>query len=418
MTSGRYNWGGDSLPQIENHSLCKHKIISDYLSEYICVRFRGNLAHPKSTFQLTIIDGFAGGGLYDYREQTVPGSPLVIIEAVKEAEAILKSEHGKDRVNLDINIICIEKNVDAAKHLQSILNQPKYSQEKIQVWNQEFGQSLPRVIHFIKEKSNSRGKCLFILDQYGYSDVLMSQLQTILAMNSEVILTFAISSLVTFLSERNKSVLQNIGFNDSDVTSLLSLMDSPETCRADIERILSKHIKQYSNAQFYTPFLIHSDKSNWGYWLVHLSKHYKARDVMMDVHWKHGNDFVHYGNPGLNMLSYKSGLDNSHTRQLMLNEEFRFDKAAKARSMEVLPEEIARVIHENQKPLQFRELKYQISNNTPASDEMIRDALWEVIESKELIIPRKKKACVQDKDIIRLSPQTVISFAKNSRTKG
>lgn len=355
MTSGRYKWGGDSLPQIENHSICKHGIIKDYLIDYICVRFKGNLPHPNSLFRLTIIDGFAGGGQYEYRGQVKPGSPLVIMQAVQEAEAILKSEHGKDRVNLDVDIICIAKDKKAAKHLKYILEQTEYPPEKIRVWNGEFEQSFPQAIQFIKAKSNTRGKCLFILDQYGYSDVLMSQLRQIVTMNSEVILTFAIDALVTFLSKDNGAVLQNMGFSDSDCKRTLSLNDHPETCRADIEHVFSKHIKQRSGAPFYTPFLIHSDNSNWGYWLVHLSKHYKARDVMMDVHWKHGNKLVHYGEPGLDMLSYKSALDDSYTDQRLLSKEFRFDEAAKASSMAVLPEEIVRVVHEH--PLQFKQLK-------------------------------------------------------------
>ncbi len=411
MTSKKYDWGGDSLPQIENHSLCKHKIIKDYLIKYICVRYRGNIPYPNSSFKLTIIDGFAGGGQYDYHGTTVGGSPLAILEAVKEAEAILITKHGKDRVRLDVDIICIDKNKYAVKHLNNTLDQTEYPREKIRVWNQEFGNTLPEIIQFIKYKSNSRGKCLFILDQYGYSDVLMSQLRTIIAMNAEVILTFAIDTFITFLSEKSKPVLKNMGFSDSKATRILALNNHTENCRAKIELIFSEHIKQHSNAKFYTPFLIHSDKSNWGYWLVHLSKHYKARDVMMDVHWKHGNKIAHYGGPGLDMLSYKSAFDNDYTDQIVLSKEYRFDEIAKAESMAVLPEQIARVVHKC--PLPFHELKDQISNNTPASDEMIRSALWEGKENKELIISRQKKDRIKDTDIIKSPPQSFFSFSRN-----
>ena len=412
MASKKYKWGGDSLPQIENHSLCKHNIIRDYLFKYIIVRFKGNLSYPNSPFRLTIIDGFAGGGQYDYRGQTVDGSPLVILNTVEEAMAYLISEHGEDRVNLDIDIIFVEKDAATVKHLKSILPPPKSKKYNVHVREGEFGEHLPKIIEQINHKSGKKknGKCLFILDQYGYSDVLMEQLKKIMTMNTEIILTFAIDSLATFFSIKNKPALINLGFPASDITSALSSKDNPKARRINIERLCSQNIKRHSNAKFYTPFFIHSDKSHWGYWLVHLSKHYKAKDVMMDVHWKHGNKLAHYGSPGLDMLSYKSTLDNEHTGKILLGDDYRFDDMARTRSMAVLPEEIARFIHEHEGPLQFFELKNQISNNTPASDAMIKDALWIVHENKEIIISRQKKENIKDKDNIKIPPQTVFTF--------
>ena len=408
MSSGQYKWGNDSLPSIKNHSLCKHKIIKDYLIEYILVRCRKLFAYPGSTLNLTIVDGFAGGGIYEYNGQIKYGSPLIIAQAIKEAGAILKSQYRSNHVNLDIALICIEKNVEAANSLKNILRESEYSEENIQVWHGEFGQNLPRVIGFIKEKSNKKGKCLFLLDQFGYTDVLGSQLQQILQMNSEVILTFAVDSLIAFLSKEKKPALRTIGFNDAEIDLLLSLWDRPDTCKADIQLVLSQHIKKHSRAPFFTPFLIHSDVSNWGYWLVHLSKHYKARAVMMDVHWKHGNGFVHYGKPGLDMLSYKSTSDILYTGQEIIGEEFRFDAIGKSKSMEVLPEEIARIVYEN--PIEFGTLMNHIFNDTPASRDMIINALWEVKNNGEVSIPRNKKDRIQDKDIISAPQKTLFSL--------
>lgn len=416
----KYSWRGGNLPPIENHSLRKHKIIKDYLIDYICVRFVRSLAFSNRPWRLTIVDGFAGGGLYECHGHVQIGSPLVIGEAVREAEAKLASKYGEDRVNFDVDIICIEKNKESAKHLQDVLNRPEYAQKnahvKTHVWPGEFGDHLPPVLQFIRKKSNNKdGKCLFILDQYGYSDVLFSQIRSILSMNSEVILTFAVDALATYLSESKYPVLRKIGFEQQDIETLQQLKNNPTSCRADIQRILSHNIFQHSKAQFYTPFLIHSDVGNWGYWLVHLSKHYKARDVMIDIHWKHNNALAHYGDPGLDMLSYDSSRDHLHTGEQMIGEEFRFDETAKAKVLDALPEDILRLWRTISGPVSFRDLKMRVSNGrTPASDEMFRTVLQELHVNREIRIPRKNAQNIQDKDVLHLRPQMVIPVPKKS----
>ena len=415
MTSKKYSWKG-GLPEIKQHSLRKHKIIKDYLIDYICVRFVRSLAFSNKPWRLTIVDGFAGGGLYENHGQVQIGSPLVIGEAVREAEAKLASKYGKDRVNFDVDIICIEKNKHAVARLQEVLRMPEYAQKnahvKAEVWPGKFSDHLPQVLQFIRKKSNKDGKCLFILDQYGYSDVLFSQIRSILSMNSEVILTFAVDALATYLSESKYPALRKIGFEEQSIETLQQLKNNPASCRADIQRILSHNIFQHSKAPFYTPFLIHSDVGNWGYWLVHLSKHYKARDVMLDVHWRHGNALVHYGEPGLNMLSYKSSRDDSNTGQQMIGDECRFDAAARAKVLGVLPEDILQLLQKISDPVSFRELKTRVSNGMSANDELFRTGLQELLESREVHAPRKNAKSIKDKDVLQLSRQLVIPVNK------
>ena len=406
----KYSWSGDSPPEIEKHSLCKHAILKDYLVKYILVCFSATLAYPGRPWRLTIVDGFAGGGLYEYRGQEKPGSPLVILQAVKEAKAMLVTQHGRDKVNFDVDIICIEKDAEAAAHLQSVLNQPEYAQgemgAKTRVWPGEFGDHLPHAKQFIKDKSKTKpGKCLFILDQYGYSDVLFPQLREILSMNSEVILTFAVSALATF---KKYDGLQKIVSDQEAIEALERMKDRPGHRRVDIQRELSDLIWQQSRAPFYTPFFIQLDKSSWGYLLVHLSQHFKARDVMIDVHWKHDNDLAHYGGPGLNMFGYKSSNDLGE----LIGAEFRFNEVAKERTMKALPEDILRFLRENLGPVSFQDLKMGVSNETPASDDMIRTVLMLLRGDGELLLRREKKERIRASDELQLSPQALIPFTK------
>jgi hypothetical protein len=52
--------------------------------------------------------------------------------------------------------------------------------------------------------------------------------------------------------------------------------------------------------------------------LIHLSSHWKARDVMTDLHWELGTTFAHYGRPGLYMLGYDQDCDEGWTGQPFL----------------------------------------------------------------------------------------------------
>lgn len=66
------------------------------------------------------------------------------------------------------------------------------------------------------------------------------------------------------------------------------------------------------------------------YWLIHLSQHHKARDVMTEVHWDNNSYFIHYGGAGLDMfqmVGYDPDHDADHKGQNILG--FEFDDVAR-----------------------------------------------------------------------------------------
>ncbi|MFJ1284466.1 three-Cys-motif partner protein TcmP, partial [Acinetobacter baumannii] len=60
------------------------------------------------------------------------------------------------------------------------------------------------------DRSPRSGRALFVLDQYGYSDVPMHCLRDIFAKlkHAEVILTFYIDALIKYLNERNLAAFE------------------------------------------------------------------------------------------------------------------------------------------------------------------------------------------------------------------
>src|SRR5205807_10591228 len=109
----------------------------------------------------------------------------------------------------------------------------------------------------------------------------------------------------------------------------------------------SRHEQVYSNsgAKYYTPFFIRSKDAHRDYWLIHLSNHSRARDVMVSLHWLENTSFAHFGRPGLLMLGYDQDEDIKITGQPVFPE-FRFDEFALASThdslMDELPERLFR----------------------------------------------------------------------------
>jgi three-Cys-motif partner protein len=83
----KFEWRiGSEPPLIETHSLAKHRVLKSYLERYVSVL----TSNPRQdVLRLSLIDGFAGGGLFiDARtKEDRPGSPLIMLQAMKEAEA-------------------------------------------------------------------------------------------------------------------------------------------------------------------------------------------------------------------------------------------------------------------------------------------------------------------------------------------
>ena len=123
MTRKHHDYSnGPSL--IEPHSIAKHQVLQTYLSAY----FQTLVSSPnQDEFRLTLVDGFAGGG--EYRDgatnEILPGSPLIMLNAVREATFELNRERRKP-VNLDVSYFFIEKKPETARYLKKTLTDRGY----------------------------------------------------------------------------------------------------------------------------------------------------------------------------------------------------------------------------------------------------------------------------------------------------
>jgi len=140
-----------------------------------------------------------------------------------------------------------------------------------------------------------------------------------------------------------------------------------------------------------------------------MSQHHRARDVMTEVHWDNQNYFIHYGGAGLNMfqmVGYDPDRDSRFKGQTELG--FEFDNVAKEASVASLMEHIPRLIYANDEGLSFGELFAKTCNGSPASANIYREALGQLIDYQTITVEdtdgRLKRSPQQIRDTDRILP--------------
>ncbi|MEW5904933.1 MAG: three-Cys-motif partner protein TcmP [Pseudomonadota bacterium] len=388
MSIRHYDWG-DGPDVIRQHSIAKHRILQSYLAAY----FRTLVSSPnQDILRLTLVDGFAGGGLYYHNDtqELVKGSPFIFLEATKEAEYLINKDRRKP-VRLDVSYFFVEADRNAHMHLDKVLREEGYAAElgnAIQLKRAKFQDEADKIIEFIKHKSPRNGRSIFVLDQYGYKDVPTPIIQKIFSNlpSAEVILTFGVDSLLNFANDKKLThdLLGEIGISQPwQGKSLEEIKSSDRDWRYFIQSALYKELVSQCGAEYFTPFFIRNKKGHGDYWLIHMSQHHRARDVMTEVHWSNHNYFIHYGGAGLNMfqmVGYDPDHDNDFKRQPGLG--FEFDNIAKEASISALMRQVPRLIYSHDEGVSFGELFAKTCNTSPASATIYREAIEKLIEEK------------------------------------
>lgn len=392
MTRRHYDWRNGPA-EIEQHSIAKHEVLRAYLARY----FETLASQPQiDNFRLTLVDGFAGGGLYVHKNSraTVLGSPFVCLEAVRDAQIALNVGRRKP-LTLDVQYYFVEKDAEAAKFLEQSLRQSAHGPllgSAIHLRTALFQEQADAIVAAIKARSPRTGRSIFILDQYGYSDVPGPLIQRIFAAlpGAEVILTFAVDSLITYANDGTitMDLLRKVGLDGIfGGRTVDSIRQSDRDWRLLIQSVLYRGLIERCGAKHYTPFFIRNSRGHGDYWLIHMSQHHKARDVMTEVHWKHHNHFIHYGGAGLQMfqmVGYDPDSDSSFSGQSRLG--FEFDAIAHKQSVAALMEQFPRHVYANPEGLSFGELFASTCNQSPASAELYREALGQLIGEKVLVV--------------------------------
>ena len=413
MRHKHHTWSiGSEPPLIRAHSLAKHRVIQAYLEEYISVL----TANPRlDRFRLTLVDGFAGGGSYrdSQTKEFRPGSPLVMLNAMAAAETKAQ-QHRSKSFRLDVDYFFVEQNKSNVEYLKVVIQESPFRAllaDKINILQSDFLETVPDILSFVKKRQRA-GRAIFLLDQFGYSDVPLTTIKSILGSldNAEVILTFAVDSMIDYLTDspQSQQILERIGLDLS--SHMIGEMKQEIEWRRKIQFCLHHEIPAKTSAGFYTPFFIRSHDAHRDYWLIHLSGHARARDVMVGLHWQQNTSFAHYGRSGLQMLGYDETSDASLNRQTLLPTFF-FDETALASSQEALFDQLPERVHSYKDGVAFKDFFADVTNECPVTAQTMKLVLSElaaegIIEVLDTDGQRKRAQKVREgAEIRRLSRQ-------------
>ena len=369
-----------SLPNIEEHTKRKLDVLKNYLDVY----FDTVVPNPATDqLNITLVDGFSGGGAYKDSTGTRVGSPLVLIDAVKSAELRLNANREKPlKINARFFFVDDEPEHIAALNRELAGRGYNDGSNNITVLTGAFVDHLPAILNEIKSKQRV-GRSVFFLDQFGYSDVPMAAIRSIFTAldRAEVVLNFAIDSLLNYLQEASSDLplYQQFGIDTRFISDWNSRKDE-QMGRAITQRALMAHIHSNSGAKFFTPFMLWSRTDNRWMMLAHLSQHQAARDKMLGVHWQQLNSFTHVGSGSLFSLGYDTRLIESCDSLFSFSA---MDRTTLNRELvNALPSEVHQMMNGGQ--LEVSGLLAGIGNRTAGTNDDIFQVLSELVQGREL----------------------------------
>ena len=407
-----FSWAvGQPLPNIEPHSVRKIEVLEKYLNDY----FDTVVPNPATDcLNITLVDGFCGGGAYTLDSSTQHGSPLVLLNAVRNAEQRLNIDRAKP-LKINARFFFVD---DDPNHIAVLQQQMIDEGFGDLIGNQaslivgKFHLQLPEILRQIQATQRA-GRSIFVLDQFGYSDVPMGSIKSIFSSldRPEVILTFAIDSLLNYLQEASadNALYKQFGVDRRFIETWQANKEDKSLGRLITQRMLMSHIQQNSGAKFFTPFMLWSRTDNRWMMIAHLSRHQAARDKMLGVHWDSQNSFRHIGRGSLFDLGYDSRILDSKDSL------FNFSDIDRTRLGGELLEELPREIFEmiNDEPIAISNFLENIGNRTAATNNDLFRVLEELSGAKEIEVLSSSGNIKRAGTKIKVSDRLLLPAQKN-----
>ena len=403
MAEKRYEWAGGA--KLEEHSRRKHKILRQYVFDYLTVRCK---LPQQERFRLAIVDGFAGGGRY---QCGTAGSPLIFIKGLKRAVEAVNTDravHGLGAIEVECLLIFNDASRDAIELLKThvVPIQADIAQTcpklhlRVDYLNEIFEDAYPKIKGFL-DQGHYRS-VLFNLDQSGDSHVERDTILDIMHSypKAEIFYTFMISSLLAFLKKNQPEQLQarlnHLGVTSVDIGALSGLM-SKNDWLGTAEKIVFDAFRLC--APYVSPFSI-NNPDGWRYWLIHFANAYRARQVYNNILHDNASLQAHFGRSGLNMLSY----DPRHDEGML----YLFDDNGRASAKNQLLGDIPRLVTESGDAVSVMDFYESIYNITPAHADDVHAAIIENPDL-EVITPaggeRRKANTIGVNDVIKVKTQ-------------
>lgn len=405
---------GSHLPNVEPHTKAKHRLVEEYIQNWIVTLCGNNIGKRK---KVMIVDVFCGGGMYRDPDNTEmwAGSPIRIIRAVEKGLERVKKEKSKPDYDLQAKYVFIDSDkshLDSLKvhmigsGLDSYLNDP----EKCELIHGEFDQKLGKILLEAKE---SKCSSFFLLDPFGYTDVSMRNMRDIIDLKkSEILYTFMIEFVIRFLKERDgklkqafEKVLEADGYYEVE-----NQFDNTPAQQEYLKNQTLNLFRKRTNADFVYGFSLLHNQSIVKYYLIHLASSVVAQRVMKSAMWVQNNlDFLcqHHDNVyGMGHKSIYYYEDKNFPRL------FDVKQTNTQACIEKLDEDLMPLIYSGE-GLQFSDLELQTIQRNPATIKHYAEFVNQQRDAKEIEVIRDGKLTTSK----QVKPTDVILRAKYKQTK-
>lgn len=403
MSGKEYDWENGAI--IEDHSRRKHKILREYIFDYLIVRCSYG---PRERFRIAIVDGFSGGGRY---RCGTAGSPIIFIEELNRATNFVnvkRASEGLKLIEVECLLILNDANATAIDLLRENIS-PLEAEIKetnprlhiqVEYLNQFFEVAYPRVKEFLSVGRYTN--VIFNLDQCGDSHVERNTILDIMRSYPavEVFYTFMISALLAFLKKNQPKQLferlKHVGISNGDIEKLTTVMSRKDWLAA-AEKMVFDNFKLF--APYVSPFSI-NNPDGWRYWMIHFANVYRARQVYNNILHDNAGQQAHCGRHGLNMLSYDPRYDD----QIL----YLFDQEARESAKKQLVGDIANLVTDVGGAMSVSNFYEVIYNDTPAHTDDIHSAIMENPDLEVLTNSggeRRKPNTIKVDDVIRRKSQ-------------
>ncbi|WP_259781938.1 three-Cys-motif partner protein TcmP [Aestuariispira ectoiniformans] len=410
----KYNWG--DKPPVDPHTKIKHKIIHDYVKQYVLT-----LSKPRTAdeFKTSIFDCFSGGGIYKDGDSDHMGSPFQILEAVREAENEIREQDRHKDLLIDVNYFFSDIKPEAIESLKGHFRDRSYDTLLDRCRVATCSEIVDELISSAKKHTPRAGKALFILDQYGYSDATVYDIVKIFTelKKAEVLLFLSVDKIVDFLnpSDAFRKSLDIAGY-DLPIDELVSKRNESNLipvyqyeCR---KYLLQSYLSKLGQIYIH-PFSIKSYTDGREYWFAHITRSWKAREVMLGVHRSYATHSVLYGVEGLDLMMLGYAPRHSYVDDLIKENTV---EALDRRLPEHLAESLLKYITDNQLfGLSVEELMLRTANGNPA-DKRGMEKTFDLLMSTDVVFKspdgaiRRSGRSVQHTDLLHHTGQRRFIF--------
>ena len=403
MPRNEYAWTDGAV--LKDHTHKKLQILRTYFHNYLRVK----CTPLNRKFKLAIVDGLAGGGIY---EGGVSGSPMVFLEELTAFFAeteIWRKDQGLPELRIECLFIANDTSSDAWESLDPFLlawEQENSERERLSVSIDRLRKPFEQAHSEIKTliQSQKISNVLYNLDPCGYTQVGLHTIKDIMGSfkSPEIFYTFMVGALFNYASwdnpQKTSRLISDFGIDQETFFQDEELRTKGEWLGA-VEKILHSEVMGVAN--FVSPFAINrAGNSGYNYWLMHFAKNHRAREVYNDVLHLNAGGQAHFGKSGLKMLDYRG--DDTGVGTLDWSGDMR------AKSIEALHNDLPEVISELGDAISIELLKASVYNETTAHSDDFKSVL---IQNRDIEVltqtgaQRRSASSIKDTDIVRVSRQ-------------